>query len=425
MIVDDIAETREQLRKLLSFDPDINVVAMASTGEEAVELVTQALPDVILMDVNLPGMDGIAATAKVVEALPTVQVIMLSVQGETDYMRRAMMAGARDYLTKPPGADELLDAIHRAFKLRQKMGTGPLGPIAPQDGASKASSQPVGALDGKIVTIFSPKGGTGCTTLAVNVAIALKEMLGMESRVCLIDGSLQFGDISIFMKLQPTRTIADLAPHAQDMDAELLKTILVQHTSGVHALVAPASPEEAEVFREGGVEESGANTRFRAILEFARYRFDYVIIDTAHQVDEILLAAMDLSDLFLVVTRPVIPEIRGARLFIELLHKLGFDFEKVGLVINGVDNKRLGIQPEAIERAMMPALTHIAYDDRTALRAANLGEPVMLKGARTSLGQGIVTLAEKIHERIHAPEEEEEVVEEPQSQRRAGLGRLL
>lgn len=255
--------------------------------------------------------------------------------------------------------------------------------------------------------------------------MALKEMLGMESKVLLVDGNLQFGDISIFMKLQATRTLADLAPHAHDMDPELLKTILVPHTSGVQVLVAPASPEEGEVFREGGVEENGANTRFRAILDFARHQFDYIIIDTAHQVEEILLAAMDLSDLLLVVTRPIIPEIRGARLFIELLHKLGFDFEKVGLVINGVDNKRLGIQPEAIERAMMPALAHISQDDRTALRAANLGEPVMLKGARTTLGQGIVNLAEKIHERVNASEEVEETVEEPQPQRRAGLGRLL
>ncbi len=129
MIVDDIAETREQLRKLLSFDPDVEVVALASTGEEAVEIVSQAFPDVILMDINLPGIDGIAATAKVIEVIPTVQVIMLSVQGETDYLRRAMMAGARDYLTKPPGADELMDAIHRAYQLKQKMGTGPLGPL--------------------------------------------------------------------------------------------------------------------------------------------------------------------------------------------------------------------------------------------------------------------------------------------------------
>jgi pilus assembly protein CpaE len=424
MIVDDIAETREQLRKLLSFDPDIEVVAMVGSGEEAVEVVEEALPDVILMDVNLPGIDGIVATSKVIEKVPTVQVVMLSVQGETDYLRRAMMAGARDYLTKPPSADEMIDAIRRAYKLKQQMGTGPLrtSQVETQDVASDRRRS--GSLEGKIVTVYSPKGGTGCTTVAVNLAIALRKLLGAEAKVCLIDGSLQFGDVSIFMKLQATRTLADLAPHAEDLDPDLLNTVMVPHGSGVRVLVAPESPEQAEIFRDGGVEESGANRRFKAILAFARSEFDYIIVDTAHQVDDVLLAVMDVNDLLLLVTRPVIPEIRGARLFVQLLQKLEYDLERLTLLINGVDNKRMGIQPEAIERAMMPALAHLPLDERTALRSANLGEPVMMKGGRTDLGQAVSELAERIHERVHAsPAEEEEETQE--AQRRSGLGRLL
>lgn len=420
MIVDDIAETREQLRKLLSFDPDMEVVAMAGSGEEALAIINQAFPDVVLMDINLPGIDGIATTGKIVEAIPTVQVIMLSVQGETDYMRRAMMAGARDYLTKPPSVDELLDAIHRAYKLRQKMGTGPLTPSAGQPQMATTAAR---ATNAKIVTIYSPKGGTGCTTLAINLAIALQTLLGTDAKVCLVDANLQFGDVAIFMKLQATRTLADLAPHVQDMDAELLRSILVPHTSGVQVLVAPASPEEAEAFREGGVEEGGANTRLKAILEFTRREFDYIIIDTSHQVDDVILTALDVSDLFVVVTRPVIPEIRGARQFIDLLQKLGYTMEKVSLVINGVDNKRMGIQPEAIERAMMPALAHIPYDERIALRAANYGEPLILKNARTPIGLAITNFATEIQK--HFMQTVEEAAPVSEAQKRPGIGRLL
>ena len=421
MIVDDIAETREQLRKLLSFDPDIDVVAMAGSGEEALKNIPQAFPDVVLMDINLPGMDGIATTGKVVEAMPTVQVIMLSVQGETDYMRRAMMAGARDYLTKPPSADELLDAIHRAYKLRQKMGTGSL--VAPGIGQQQATATTMRATMAKIVTIYSPKGGTGCTTLAVNLAIAMQTMLGADAKICLVDANLQFGDVAIFMKLQSTRTLADLAPHAQDMDADLLKTILVPHASGVQILVAPAAPEDAEVFKESGTEESGANIRLKTILEFARREFDYIILDTPHQVDDVILTALDVSDLFVVVTRPIIPEIRGARLFIDLLQKLSYGMDKVSLVINGVDNKRMGIQPEAIERAMMPAMAHIPYDERIALRAANYGEPLILKNARTPIGQGIMNFATEIQK--HFAQAVEEAVPTSEVQKRPGIGRLL
>ncbi len=419
MIVDDVGETREQLTKLLSFDPDIEVVAAVGSGEEAAEVVAQALPDVVLMDINLPGMDGITATAKVIEAVPTVQVIMLSVQGETDYMRRAMMAGARDYLTKPPAADELLSAIHKAYKLKQKMVSGPLG-VSTGDGAqSGVASAP--EHQAKIVAVYSPKGGTGCTTVAVNLAIALQAMMGPESRICLVDGNLQFGDISLFMKLQPSRTLADLAPHALDMDPDLLETVVATHASGVRLLAAPKLPEDAEVFREGGVEESGANVYFKTILEFARAHFDYMIVDTAHQIDDVFLALLDLSDLFLVLTRPVIPEIRGARVFVELLRRHQYDLARIGLVINGVD-KRMGIRPEAIEKAMMPALVHLPLDERIALRAANLGEPIMMKRGRTALGQGFTRLAELIHQRFEALKEDESKESVPG---RVGLGRLL
>ncbi|MBN1878272.1 MAG: response regulator [Anaerolineae bacterium] len=423
MIVDDIPETREQLRKLLSFDPDIEVVAMVGSGEEAVSTVTKTIPDVILMDINLPGIDGITATGKVVELIPTVQVIMLSVQGETDYMRRAMMAGARDYLTKPPSADELLDTIHRVFKLRQKMQTGPLSPATL--GAARGGQATPTIRQGKVITLYSPKGGTGCTTTAVNVSIAMQAMLGTDYKICLVDTNLQFGDVVIFMKLQPSRTLTDLAQHAQDLDPDLFNTILVPHSSGVKVLAAPQSPEEAEIFQEGGVEDTGANSRLKTILNFARQEYDYIIIDTAHQVDDILLATLDLSDLFLIVTRPTIPEIRGARQFVELLQKLNYSFDRIGLVINSVDNKRMGIQPEAIERAMMPAIVHIPLDERIALKAANYGVPLIIQNAKTPLGQAIAGLAKSIHSRLtEAPPEQEDTANDTQ-RRGGGLGRLL
>jgi pilus assembly protein CpaE len=422
MIVDDIAETREQLRKLLSFDPEIDVVSMVGSGEEAVATMPVAVPDVILMDINLPGMDGIAATGKVIEINPAVQVIMLSVQGESDYMRRAMMAGARDYIAKPPGADELLDAIHRAYLLRQKI--GPVGNVS-ANRAETPTMRSSHALDAKIITVYSPKGGTGCTTLAVNLAIALQGLLGNDSKICLIDANLQFGDVSIFMKLQATRTLADIAPHIEDLDADLLRTILVRHSSGVNVMVAPPSPEEAELWREGERNDSGVNDHMKTLLEFTRQQFDYIIIDTAHQVDNILLTIIDSSDSLLVVTRPVIPEIRGARMFMDLLHKLEYGMEKVALIINSADTKRMGIQPEAIERAMMPALIHIPLDERTALRAANLGEPVLVKGSRTPLGQSLVDMANNVLEFFNNDVEEEKELVAAEPQRRTGLGRLL
>jgi pilus assembly protein CpaE len=423
MIVDDIAETREQLRKLLSFDPDIEVVAMVGSGEEAVQVGGEVVPHVVLMDINLPQMDGITATSKLLEVVPTAQVIMLSVQGESDYMRRAMMAGARDYLTKPPSADELLDAIHRMAKLMPRPATDM---AQPQPGASSGGTGARATAEhhAKVITLYSPKGGTGSTTLAVNGAIALQNMLGSEGRVALVDANLQFGDVAVFMKLQPTRTLADLAPRAHEMDQELLNTVMVPHPSGLKVLASPPAPEEAEAFQEGGVDELGGNRLIRMILDFMRAHFDYIFVDTAHPVDNVLLALLDVSDMMLIVTRPIIPEIRGARMFVELLQKLNVNMQKAALVINSVDNKRMGIQPEAIERAMMPALAHIPLDERVALRAANYGVPFVIHDPKTPLSQSVMELARSIEERFVVAAEEEDESAETQ-QRRVGLGRLL
>jgi pilus assembly protein CpaE len=424
MIVDDIAETREQLRKLLSFDPDIEVAAMVRSGEDAIEVAPDAKPHVVLMDINLPGIDGIAATNKLLDVYPTAQVLMLSVQGESDYMRRAMLAGARDYLTKPPSADELLDAIHRVAKLRPRSVEDAVAPsVSEQATASPASTS--SQSDGRIITVFSPKGGVGCTSVAVNTALALKKSLGETKKVALIDTNLQFGDVAIFLKLQPTRTLSDLAPHAEEMDAELLEAVMVPHPSGLKVLAAPSLPEEAELMREGGVDETGGNRRLRSILTFMRQRFDYLIVDTAHVVDDVMLALLDISDEILVLTRPIIPEIRGARLFIELLQKLDYPMAKVQLIINSVDSKRMGIQPEAIERAMMPSLAQIPLDERVALRAANYGVPFVLKDGRAPISQAISDLAQAILGEFEHEVEEGQADDKESAQKRVGLGRLL
>ena len=94
IIVDDVSETRENVRKLLQFESDVEVVGVARTGKEAIQLSEDMQPDVVLMDINMPDMDGISATEAIRAKQPAVQVVILSVQGDQNYMRRAMLAGA-------------------------------------------------------------------------------------------------------------------------------------------------------------------------------------------------------------------------------------------------------------------------------------------------------------------------------------------
>ncbi len=123
LIVDDIPETRDHLTKLLSFESDIEVVGAAASGAEALELAASLNPDIVLMDINMPGMDGIATTEQLSSRVPTAAIVMMSVQGEADYLRRSMLAGAREFLVKPFSSDELVTSIRQVHaREREKLG---------------------------------------------------------------------------------------------------------------------------------------------------------------------------------------------------------------------------------------------------------------------------------------------------------------
>ena len=114
MIVDDHEMVRRGACSYLEAQPDISVVAQAGSGEEAVRLAQEQIPDVVLMDLVMPGMDGVEATRKVKNASPRTQIIILTSFHQDEYIFPALQAGAISYLLKDVKAAELLEAIRRA-----------------------------------------------------------------------------------------------------------------------------------------------------------------------------------------------------------------------------------------------------------------------------------------------------------------------
>ena len=116
LIVDDIPETRDHLSRLLGMEREIDVAGTASSGEEAIQMAMEMRPDVIVMDINMPGMDGIATAEIISQRLPNSAVIMMSVHGEAEHLKRSMLAGAREFLVKPFSADEFSTSIKRVHE---------------------------------------------------------------------------------------------------------------------------------------------------------------------------------------------------------------------------------------------------------------------------------------------------------------------
>jgi len=391
LVVDDIAETRENLAKLIGFEADMTIVASADGGQQAVELAKKERPDVILMDINMPDMDGITATEIIANTVPESPIIMMSVQGEQDYLRRSMLAGAREFLVKPFSADELVNAIRHVHEI-EKVKRARYQQQAPQQQATGGGvggqniSAALGPQRGKIISFFSPKGGVGRTTIATNLAVALHQSTNLP--VVLVDGSLPFGDIAVILNMSPkAKTIADLVGSFDQVDADVMESVLVQHSTGIKVLLAPPTPEAAELI-------TGAN--IKKVLETLRESYAFVVVDTWPSFQEQVLTMLDVADVILTLMTLEITSLKNVRVFMEIAEKLGYDDNKVQLVANRNDSSG-GIKASDVEASLARKIPHtIVSDGRALVLAVNRGVPFVISHRDSQVAKDIFTLADKL-----------------------------
>ena len=122
-IVDDHELVSSGIVRILKDEPDLEVVAEASSGEEAIQLVKQYRPDVVLMDVNMPGIGGFEATRKLIQMYPDLKVIVVTIHVDDPFPSRMLQAGAMGYLTKGCGVDEIINAIREVNTGRRYIST--------------------------------------------------------------------------------------------------------------------------------------------------------------------------------------------------------------------------------------------------------------------------------------------------------------
>jgi pilus assembly protein CpaE len=387
LIVDDIAETRENIRKLLQFEADFEIVGAARNGQEGIDLANELQPDVILMDINMPDIDGITATEMIREQVPHAQIVILTVQTDPNYMRRAMLAGARDFLTKPPSVDEMIGAIRRAGELaheeREKSKT--TYTIKPGNGSGPAGMN----RSGKVISVFSPKGGVGTTMLAVNLAISLQRE---ETPVVLVDGNMEFGDVMVFVNQQARNSIIDLAPRADELDPEVIDEVTILHqASGIKILAGPTRPEHAENVN---------GDQFSKVLQYLCNFYSYVVVDCASSLSDVTLSAIDLADLIILITTQEIPAIKDSRMFLDLLKPLNISRDRLLFVMNKHD-KRIGIKPEKVSENFKQELkVVIPFEEKVVLPSINRGIPFMLGEKSKPIARSFISLSEAVRKQL-------------------------
>lgn len=365
-IVDDMQETINNIKQLIAMQQDLTVVGEAASAEALLTNLPGLSVDVVLMDVNMGGIDGIRATEKLREQYPDLVVILMSVQQEPEYFRRAMLAGAHNYLVKPFSSSELASTIKDTLERQRR-----LQPPLPE---------------GKVIAVFSTKGGVGKTTLAVNLSVALKQRHPNDS-VALVDGALSFGDVALFVNLQPRWTLYDAAKDGRNAPGLWDERMLLLGPAGVNVLPAPVRPEQAE--------DVSVDVLLAAI-KFIKSKSSYAVIDLEPLFNERVLAALELADLVLLVGTLDLPSVKNVRLALDTMERVGIGQDKIKVVLNRVNSEGALDKNLALKTINHQVIAELPSDGKCVMNALNKGVPFIIDSPTAEISRAVNRLAEAI-----------------------------
>ena len=374
LVVDDQPPFRTAAKSVVRVTPGFEVVGEAETGEDAILQVEALHPDVVLMDINMPVMDGISATEIIVQQHPGTAVVMLSAQTDHEYLRRSMNVGASYFLAKPVSSDEIYNAIRRANEVNR---------LRSQRYAVPPPEPEPTAPAGTAIAFFSPSGGVGRTTIVTNLAVALQKI----APTAIVDLSLPFGDIAVLLNAPPkAKSIGDLVGKFATLRGADVDQVLFTHRSGVRALLAPPSPE---------MEERIGPDDVRKLLTVIRQQFRFVIVDTWASYGETMLAVLESADRIVLPFTLELTSVKNARVFIEVMRKVGLD-PKVSLLVNRVDQPN-GLKLSEIEGGLGRKSSYQLSTDEASLRLAmNRGLPVVDTHPDSKLAREFAAVAKAV-----------------------------
>ena len=406
LIADESPRITDNVTRRISREGDMVVCAVARDGDAALQEALRTRPDVAIVDAGLPGMDGVQTTEMLVQYLPRTGVILLSIEAENEAFRRAMLAGAREFLQKPFSGDDLVSAIRRVHSFEQRKASPP----------ARAANEAQPPAPGRLFTVVAAKGGVGKSAIAANVAVALAR----SHKVALLDCSLQFGDIGVLLDVHPERTIADLAANNAVADREVIADIMIEGPAGVRVLAAPASPELADYV---------TTQHLRALIDQLRQSFEFVVVDTAPHLSEISLDLVEMADKVLLVTDLSATSVKNALLLQSVMGVLRVDPDRFVLIVNhreGAAELGRGYVEEVLKTR---ATIEIPYDPAVVATSIGRGVPFVLGQPQSQVAARIVELAEALAPLERSQTKRDEAAPAPdepsarRSRRRIGFGR--
>jgi pilus assembly protein CpaE len=254
------------------------------------------------------------------------------------------LAGGLD----PTIAKHLVFALEKA--LMRKRGTA-----APKTEAAR-----------NVICVLGSKGGSGKTLTATNLAVTLAQA---GRAVAIMDLDLQFGDVALAMGLNPVRTMYDLVRSGGSLDAQKLQDFLVEHPSGVRALLAPVRPDQAAVISVAFLAE---------VQNLLAEMFEFVVFDTPPSFSPEVIGAVDCSTDVLVVAMRDTLSLKNTKLGLETLERMEYDRRRVKVLLNRA-NTNVGIERDDVLAILGRDVDFMLPSDLEITRSINQGSPIALR----------------------------------------------
>jgi len=322
------------------------------------------LPDVVIFEVG-PDSEKDLESVEAMQRSPSCPEIFIT-YASYEIMKKALGMGIKEFFSEPIKREEVEIAFAR-YKKNLEHGK-------PKKGNSK------------ILSVLGSKGGMGSTTVAVNLAEALA-LTGDSVRICLVDLNLEFGDIPLFLDIEPTHTIADVLQNILRLDSEFLLSAMIKHDSGIYILGSPNNPEEAKIITPDGIKQ---------IFNLMQGMFDYIVVDSNRSLNQAIMVSLGLSEQVFVITQLDLASLKNAKRFIDMCITMGFDESKFRLVINRYD-KNADISLDEAEAVLRQKASWLIPSDYvTVVSSINQGKSFIHTAANSRMTKSFKKMALRI-----------------------------
>lgn len=371
LILSDEYSTSEVLKLFVSEFDNINLIDCPAQPELILATLTEMQnKSIFLVDLSNNKQEKLDLILKVSQQCPNCKVLALSDNPTVDLIIRIMRAGAKEFVPIPILKNEFFDSLNK---------------IISQFEEPKKNNKC------KIISVFSNKGGIGKTSLATNLALELSKIT--KESVALIDMNFQMGDITTFLDLKPSFNISYMLENIDKINETfLLSTLEKYKNSSLYILADPPYFKQAD-----NIQPKQITKLFNTLKE----TFSYIIVDAEASFDGKNIAALDNSDLILLVTVANIPALRNTQRCLELFEKLGYDKNKTQIVVNRyMENDE--IKEDDVEKVLSKSVYWKIPNNYFALMTAiNKGVPVSSINANTNIAQSYRDLAQHISDNLY------------------------